>query len=106
MSDSESSVEKHLNKRVEQLGGATRKYVSPGRAGVADRICFFPNGGLFFVEVKAEGGMETSAQCRERIRMQELGQSAIIVHGKNGVNQWIDHFIKFGMMGFSEINSQ
>lgn len=89
MGNPESSIERHLTERVKQLGGMTRKFISPGHAGVADRICFFPSGKVFFVEVKTNDGVETSVQKRERKRMLELGQRAIIVYGKTGVDQWL-----------------
>ena len=88
MSDSESSVEKYLNKRVKQLGGFTRKYISPEHVGVADRICFFPGGKVYFVEVKTDEGKQTSRQRRERERMLSLGQNADVIYGKSGVDQW------------------
>lgn len=89
MGSAELSVERHLAERVKQLGGMTRKFVSPGHVGVADRICFFPDGRVFFVEVKTDDGVETSMQKRERLRMLEFGQIAIIVYGKAGVDQWL-----------------
>lgn len=87
MGNQESLVERHLAARVKQLGGMTRKFVSPGHVGVADRICFFPSGKVFFVEVKTDDGVETSMQKRERKRMLEFGQTAVIVYGKVGVDQ-------------------
>ncbi len=89
MSDSESSVERYLAKSIKRLGGITRKFVSPGHSGVADRICFLPDGKVFFVEVKAIDGVETSIQQRERKRMLKFGQDAIIVYGKSGVDNWL-----------------
>ncbi len=87
MGNPESSVERHLAERVKQLGGMTRKFTSPGHIGVADRICFFPGGKVFFVEIKTDNGVETSMQKRERKRMLELGQMAFIIYGKAGVDQ-------------------
>lgn len=98
MGNPESSVERHLAERVKQLGGMTRKFVSPGHVGVADRICFFPGGRIFFVEIKTDDGVETSVQERERKRMLKFGQTAIVVYGKVGVDQWL-----FSMSFFNRI---
>ncbi len=89
MGISESSVERYLAERIKQLGGMTRKFVSPGHAGVADRICFLPDGKIFFVEIKMDDGVETSMQQRERRRMLDFGQNAVIVYGKSGVDSWL-----------------
>lgn len=110
MGNSESSVEKYLNYKVEQLGGTTRKYISPGRVGVADRLCFFPGGRLFFVEVKTDEGMETGMQCRERIRMLKLGQKAVIIYGKSGVDRWLSSMfsllVLFCFLGVAHADSE
>ena len=47
----ENKVEKYLDAEVNRLGGITRKWVSPGRDGVPDRIIIL-NGHICFVEVK------------------------------------------------------
>lgn len=98
MKNIESSVEKYLNEKVKQLGGFTRKYVSPGHVGVADRICFFPGGKVFFVEVKTDNGKENNRQYRERERMIQLGQKTAVVYGKTGVDNWIYSIIMFGVI--------
>ena len=47
----EIDVERYLVKRVKALGGQCFKWVSPGHAGVPDRIGVLPQGQVFFVEV-------------------------------------------------------
>lgn len=42
MGTRETIVEHRLHKEFKKLGGTTRKWVSPGRVGVMDRICFLP----------------------------------------------------------------
>jgi len=48
----EGSVEAAVRREVRALGGVCWKWVSPGRAGVPDRICIFPGGRVVFVELK------------------------------------------------------
>lgn len=87
MGKAETAVEKYLNKKIKELGGLTRKYVSPGHVGVADRLCFLPRGIVFLVEIKSSVGEETVPQIRERTRMLKLGQNATIIYGKKGVDK-------------------
>jgi len=51
----ESTIEKRLKKEVEKIGGKALKFVSPGVAGVPDRIVLLPHGKIIFVELKAPG---------------------------------------------------
>jgi hypothetical protein len=52
----EKEVEKLLHVEITKLGGTTRKWVAPGRAGVPDRIVFLPTGVIKFVELKTTRG--------------------------------------------------
>lgn len=51
----ESKIEKRLKKEIELLGGKAMKFISPGEAGVPDRIVLLPEGHVIFVELKAPG---------------------------------------------------
>jgi len=87
----ERMIERYLNSEVEKLGGVTRKYTSPGRAGVADRLCFFPRGIFALVEVKIPRGKESETQKRERARMLELGHTAVVVFDKETVDEFLQN---------------
>jgi len=64
MAVSEKTIEQELCQRVKELGGLCLKWVSPGCAGVPDRITFLPGGQIHFVELKAPG---KSAKPRQRV---------------------------------------
>ena len=51
----EKQVEQALRKAVRDRGGLALKFVSPGLAGVPDRIVLMPNRHVAFVELKAPG---------------------------------------------------
>lgn len=89
MGKRENKLEKYLNSEVEKLGGVTRKYVSPEHVGVADRLCFLPEGRLIIIEVKTEAGKESGPQKREREKMTDLGFRAVILYGKKEIDQWL-----------------
>ncbi len=82
---SERDAEKYLDNAVKKAGGFTRKWTSPNHAGVEDRICFFPEGELWFIEVKDTDKLPTSAQWREIMRQRELGHNAGYLAGKEEV---------------------
>ena len=51
----EKQVEQALRKAIRDRGGLALKFVSPGLAGVPDRIVLMPNRRVAFVELKAPG---------------------------------------------------
>lgn len=51
----ENAVERTLRNEIKRQGGWFLKFVSPGTAGVPDRICLLPGRVLAFVELKAPG---------------------------------------------------
>ena len=70
----ESTFEAKFGKMVKRLGGLSYKWVSPGNAGVPDRIVFFPPGtwigealveGIWFVELKSTKGKLTPRQVHQ-----------------------------------------
>lgn len=85
----ERDIERWLVKSVEALGGKAYKFVSPGRAGVADRIVVLPGGAVWFVEVKAPGGRLSPLQRVFAQDMERLGQRYVCVWDREQVNDWI-----------------
>lgn len=51
----ENVIERALREAIKKKGGWCLKFVSPGTAGVPDRICLLPGGVIAFVELKAPG---------------------------------------------------
>lgn len=84
----ENKVERYLDKQVKLLGGDTRKWVSPGRDGVPDRIVIL-NGRVVFVEVKTTDGVTSEAQKREHARLRDKGARVTTVKGNSGVDGFV-----------------
>jgi len=84
----ENKVERYLDKEVVKLFGLTRKWVSPGRDGVPDRIVIV-NGVVWFVEIKTTDGVLSDAQKREHIRLRNAGANVTTVSGNAGVDSFI-----------------
>ena len=84
----ENKVEKYLDKEVTKLGGLTRKWVSPGRDGVPDRIVII-RGDVWFIEVKTQDGKLSVRQEREHTSLKEAGAQVHTVYGEPGVDEFI-----------------
>lgn len=72
----EKDVEQYLCKRVKEMGGKAYKFVSPGNAGVPDRLVVVPTGLeslvtaiYLLVEVKKPGGC---LRPQQRMKIKEL----------------------------------
>lgn len=71
----ESAFEQNVCKFIKSLGGKAYKWVSPGTAGVPDRICVLPRGMVIFIETKRPGvsdGLRVR-QKKEIDRLKGLG---------------------------------
>lgn len=84
----EAKVEKYFNNKIEFYGGITRKWVSPGRDGVPDRIVIY-RGKVYFVEVKTSDGELSKNQRRERKKLDLKGAQVFTVYGHDGVDAWV-----------------
>lgn len=86
----ERDVERYLTKRVEAIGGRAYKFVSPGRAGVADRIVCLPSGETWFVEVKTEGGRMSALQNVFAEDMCRMNQKYMVIWSKQQVDLFVE----------------
>lgn len=85
----ERGIEKHLKKRVEEIGGICRKWESPGHNGVPDRICIFEHGVVVFVEVKTTTGGLSVLQKIEIGLLRKLGCEVYVPRSKEDVDRII-----------------
>jgi hypothetical protein len=69
----EREVEKALVDAVKAAGGIAYKFVSPGNAGVPDRLVVLPEGKIGFVELKAPGKRSRPVQQMQKHRLERLG---------------------------------
>jgi len=92
----ERDIEKHLVKRVKQLGGEVRKVQWVGRVGAPDRLVMLPERhwvlidsavvGTIWIELKNPDTVKTfpanaheRAQYREHQRMRAMGQRVEVI---------------------------
>ena len=85
----ERGIETYLRDQVKTAGGIAYKFVSPGNAGVPDRIVLLPGGRVVFVELKAPGKQPTPLQLRQQKRIRNLGFQVLVIDSKAGVDEFI-----------------
>lgn len=99
----ERDIEKHLVKRVEELGGEVRKVKWIGRRGAPDRLVMLPSScttlscgcccselkeeQTIWVELKAPGVKPEAHQLREHERMRAMGQRVEVIDSIEGVEE-------------------
>lgn len=81
----ESKIEKRLKKEIELIGGKALKFVSPGVAGVPDRIVLLPHGKIIFVELKAPGEKPRAIQEYRAKELRNLGFEVKYIDSIEGV---------------------
>lgn len=81
----EKDIERFLVNGVKKLGGVAYKFVSPGNAGVPDRLIVMPGGRVYFVELKTDAGYVTVLQKRQMDRLLRLGCDVNLVRGLEGI---------------------
>lgn len=90
----ERNVERFFVRTVERAGGATYKFVSPSRRGVADRIACLPDGATWFVELKAKRGRVAGLQEIFAGQMAALNQRHVFLATEEQVTAWASAHIK------------
>lgn len=94
----ERELERILVTEVKKLGGRAYKWVSPGNAGMPDRIVILPDRRPIFVELKADGGKLTSLQTMQINQLKQLGQNVQVICGISGVVRF------FSQLGHPDIS--
>ena len=86
----ERDIEVLLREGVKQLGGKAYKWVSPGNAGVPDRIVILPGGKVIFIELKQENGRLTRLQKVQQQTLRGMGAAAVTLRGAEDVKMYLD----------------
>lgn len=86
----ESTIEAQLVKLVNHSGGRAYKWVSPGNAGVPDRIVITPEGRVIFVELKTEVGRLSPVQIMQHARLHALGVEVRTLYGLDQIKAFVE----------------
>ena len=85
----EKTLERMLVHAVKQSGGLALKFVSPGMAGVPDRLLLFPDGKIAFAEMKAPGKKPTPLQGLRHGQLRDLGFRVYVIDSKEQIGEMI-----------------
>ena len=86
----EKIIEQHLVKAVKTSGGIAPKLVSPGFAGMPDRLVLLPGGKIGFVEVKAPGKEPRPLQVARHGLLRRLGFKVYVLDDPEQIGGILD----------------
>lgn len=86
----EKDIEKILVKEVKKLGGLCYKWVSPGNAGVPDRIVLLPHRPVMFVELKTDRGKLSRLQEVQIKKLKAITEHVYVLKGLEEVRDFIE----------------
>ncbi len=81
----EKDIEKKLKARLEKSGCLVLKFVSPGNAGVPDRLIILPGGAVWFAEMKRPGEKLRPLQVFWKKQMESLGAKYYVVDSLDAI---------------------
>lgn len=81
----ERDLERKFKDSMETLGCLVFKFVSPGKAGVPDRLVVMPGGRCFFVEMKRPGGKLRPLQTFWKDRLEAQGAGYYVIDNFDGI---------------------
>lgn len=85
----EYAVEKHLVQKTRECGGICLKFISPGIAGVPDRIVILPGGKIGFAELKAPRKKPRRLQRNVLRKMHQLGCRVCVIDNPKSAENFI-----------------
>ncbi len=87
---SEKKIEQALVSAIKAQGGVCWKFVSPGTAGIPDRIILMPMGRIAFVEVKAPGESPRKLQLARHRLLRRLGFKTFVLDNPEQIGGILD----------------
>ncbi|MCH3972854.1 MAG: VRR-NUC domain-containing protein [Oscillospiraceae bacterium] len=86
----EKQIENKLTLAVKKAGGIAPKFVSPGFAGMPDRIVLLPDGLIAFVELKAPGKKPRPLQLARHRLLRSLGFKVYVIDSVKQIGEMLD----------------
>lgn len=90
----EKELEAKFKKRVEAHGARVLKFVSPGCAGVPDRIVLIPGGRCVFAEIKRPGEELRPLQWHVVRQLINLGYPVWLIDSERRIEEFCMRFFK------------
>ena len=86
----EKQIEQKLTLMVKAAGGIAPKLVSPGYAGMPDRLVLLPNGVIAFAELKAPGMKPRALQVARHEMLRRLGFKVYVIDGTEQIGEMLN----------------
>lgn len=86
----EKQIESRLSKSVKSVGGIALKFVSPGFAGMPDRLVLLPDERIAFVELKSNGQKPRALQLARHKMLKRLGFKVYVIDDVEQIGGMID----------------
>ena len=86
----EKQIEQKLTLMVKAAGGIAPKFVSPGFAGMPDRLVLLPNGVFAFAELKAPGMKPRALQLARHEMLKRLGFKVYVIDGTEQIGEMLN----------------
>ena len=86
----EKQIENQLVSQVKKIGGIAPKFVSPGFAGMPDRLVLIPDGHIAFVELKAPGKKPRPLQLARHRLLRLLGFRVYVIDRAEQIGGMLD----------------
>lgn len=81
----EKEIEKKFALAVKRAGGIAPKFVSPGYAGMPDRLVLLPDGVIAFAELKAPGQKPRPLQEARHRLLRRLGFRVYVIDSEEQI---------------------
>ena len=81
----EKEIEKKFAMAVKRAGGIAPKFVSPGFAGMPDRLVLLPDGVIAFAELKAPGQKPRPLQEARHRLLRRLGFRVYVIDSEDQI---------------------
>jgi hypothetical protein len=86
----EKEIERKLVVTIKSAGGIAPKFVSPGFAGMPDRLILLPDGHMAFAELKAPGQRPRPLQVSRHRLLRKLGYRVYVIDDVNEIGGMLD----------------
>lgn len=86
----EKQIEQKLTLMVKAVGGIAPKFVSPGYAGMPDRLVLLPDGVFAFAELKAPGMKPRALQVARHKMLRRLGFKVYVIDGTEQIGEMLN----------------